>query len=164
MTIILPDSVTQQQKRIQPAEGVDFVFVENDAKALTIKILKEPFQNVVYVYGAIKLREGPKEIDPNDPFTDTFLEGEDTATLTFNYEILENKDWVLTRNLGDFEWLVGRILETILTDAIENDQTKYDMFAFNEEGEITGINVKANERVDGKSMWKKFKGLFKFNG
>jgi hypothetical protein len=169
MSIIIPQDVVKKLE-----EGKDYEFVPNDAHALTIKILRDPFQGVVVFFGKVGLYEKPTdEIDPSTLKEDTILgdkyelvkDQDMTGVLEFKYEILRNEEWVLTKHWGHFELMLGKILETILQDAIANP-SKYDVFVYSEEGAVSGLKPIGIGELDSitppkVSLWQRILNWFK---
>lgn len=131
--------------RLEPKEGIDFEYVTNDDGALTIRILRDDYKGIMYVYRYVALIPPAPPI-PKDEFDDIDAkynmveEEEDTAKLKFDYVILENPNKYATKHVPGFEILLGDILSNILIDTVTNTDTKYTMLAKNAEGKIEKLH------------------------
>jgi hypothetical protein len=129
---------------LPPVEGQDFVFIENTEAALKIKILREDYKDITYVYKYVALIP-PAPAIPKDEFDDVDAqynmveEEEETARLKFDYLVIDNPLQFATNHNPDFERLIGDILSYILTDATTNPSTKYTMFSVDAEGKIENL-------------------------
>ncbi len=130
--------------RIPPVEGRDYEFLPNDDDALKIRILRNDYRGIVYVYEYVALIPPPVPI-PKDEFDDVdaqynMVEEEDqSARLKFDYVILENPEEWITKHVVEFDTLVGDILSQVLIDAASNPESKYSMVSKNDEGKITAL-------------------------
>lgn len=87
-----------------------YVVMENRHNGLqAIKLTADPFSGIMYTYGKVSFEED---------------EANFTATLKFEYEVL---DWADKEpdDLGFFETVLGKILEELIHQGIEENNLTY---------------------------------------
>lgn len=86
-----------------------YVVVENKEGFDAIKLTENPFDGIIYTYGKVSF-DGDEKTG--------------YIKLKFEYEILDYADKVLT-NKQPFEQYVGKILEELILEGIENNNLTY---------------------------------------
>jgi hypothetical protein len=89
-------------------EGIDYCFIypKDDSAIAHIKFLNGPYQNTIFRYGKVKIKEEP-----------------DGAHLLFAYDVLESpvmKPNKLEKD-NDFKQYIGDLLVEIMTSNMEQD-------------------------------------------
>lgn len=86
-----------------------YVVVENKEGFDAIKLTENPFDGIIYTYGKVSFDED---------------EVNDVVKLKFEYDIIDYAGKTIT-NMQPFENYIGKILEELIHEGIENNNLTY---------------------------------------